>query len=264
MDADLTCILSVAGSDSGCAAGVQADVKTIAANGGYAVTAVTAVTAQTDKATLDAVPMSSAILAAQLDAVADGFEIAAAKSGMLATAELVATLAQAFQRRPPPHYVLDPVIASTSGWPLLTEQGIAALRRELLPLATLVTPNIAEAEQLSGRSIRSLADAADAAKAIADLGCGAVLVKGGHLDAAPGADVLLCADGVRVLHGEFLCAAAARGTGCAYSAAIATRLGLGSDLHDAVCAAKRYVTEAIRHRPRQNRVGPLAHFHGPR
>ena len=242
-------VLTVAGTDSSAAAGVQADVKTIAAHGAYAVTAIAAVTAQTRTAVTASEPVSVRLLAAQLRATFGDFDLAAAKTGMLMDAPRVLAVAEAFEAWRPPCYVLDPVITATAGQALLADEGVEVLQQRLLPLAALVTPNIAEAERLSGVAVRSLADVRQAAKAILGYGCGAVLVTGGHLSAAPATDVLVTRTGERVLRGEWIPSAATRGTGCAYSAAIAANLGNGADLESAVVAAKRYIEGALRAGP---------------
>ena len=258
-------VLTVAGADSGSAAGVQADLKTIAAHGAYAVAATTAVTAQ-DRRRVHAVhAVPAAIVAAQLRAVLDDFEVAATKSGMLAERTCVEAVAEVFQARPPPHYVLDPVLASSAGQPLLADDAVAVMVRELLPLAELVTPNIPEAERLAGCRIHTLADVRRAADVILQYGCRAVLVKGGHLASAPATDLLASAEGERVFEGEVIPAAAARGTGCAYSAAIAANRAQGLPLIEAIAAAKQYVAQAIRHGPAVGRgIGPLDHLHAVR
>ena len=259
----MNCILTVAGSDSSAAAGIQADVKAVAANGGHCLTVLTAVTAQTADGVLATMPVPAEVVTAQLRAVASGFRIAAAKSGMLANSECVDALASAFRSSRPSHYVIDPVIVSTSGHMLLTPAGVDAMVSDLFPLAALVTPNIGEAERLSGRSIASVADAQAAGETILRLGCGAVLVKGGHLAAAPATDLLIHAGGTHVFEGDFIAGAEARGTGCTLSAAIATLLGRGETLVDAIAAAKAYVEQAIRHASAaENRL--LDHFHAMR
>ena len=258
-------VLTVAGADSGSAAGVQADLKTIAAHGAYAVTAVTAVTAQNRRRVVAAHAVPAEIVAAQLCAALDDFDVAAVKSGMLVELACVEAVAKIFQARPPPHYVLDPVLASSSGHPLLAENAIATMVRELLPLAELVTPNIPEAERLAGCHIHTLADARRAAGVILKSGCRAVLVKGGHLASAPATDLLVAADGERVFDGEIIPTDGARGTGCAYSAAIATNLAQDMPLIEAIAKAKQYVAQAIRHGPAVGRgTGPLDHFHALR
>lgn len=242
-------VLTVAGADSSAAAGVQADVKTIAAHDAYAVTAITAVTAQTRATVVASEPVSVKLLAAQIHAAFEDFDVAAAKTGMLADAPRALAVAEAFEAWRPPHYVLDPVIEATAGRALLTDEGMGVLQQRLLPLAALVTPNIPEAERLSGMRVRSLADARRAAKVILGYGCGAVLVKGGHLAAEPATDLLVTSAGGRVLRGEWIPSAATRGTGCAYSAAIAANLANGARLESAVAAAKRYVEGALRAGP---------------
>lgn len=248
-------VLTVAGADSSAAAGVQADVKTIAAHGAYAVTAIAAVTAQTRTAVTAAEPVSVDLLAAQLRAAFEDFDLAAAKTGMLADAPQVAAVAEAFEAWRPAHYVLDPVLQATAGQALLADDAVAVLAQRLLPLATLATPNVAEAERLSGVAVRSLADARKAAKVILGYGCGAVLVKGGHLAEAPATDLLVTRTGERILRGEWIASAATRGTGCAYSAAIAANLANGAALESAVAAAKRYVEGALRAGPAIRPVG---------
>lgn len=253
-------VLVVAGADSGAAAGIQADVKTVAAQGAYAVTAVTAVTAQSRTALVAAEPVSATLLAAQLRTLFEDFDIAAAKTGMLADLPRAQAVADAFERWRPPHYVLDPVLTATAGGILLTQDAIGEMLRRLVPLAELVTPNVAEAERLAGMRVRTLADAGRAAQAILGHGCGAVLVKGGHLPGAPGTDVLVSAAGEQVFPGEMVASDATRGTGCALSAAIAANLARGASLQRAVAAAKSYVAGAIRHGPAVGSgPGPLHH-----
>ena len=259
----MNCVLTIAGSDTGAASGVQADLKSIAANGGYGVTVVTAVTAQSTAAVTAAMAIPADMVTAQIDAVRTGFDIAAVKSGMLADAERVAAVARVFQAWRPPNYVLDPVIVSTSGHTLLSPEGVDAMVRELLPLAALVTPNVGEAERLAGLTIASITDAHAAGEIILRHGCGAVLVKGGHLDASPGTDLLIHAGGTLTFDGDFIAEARPRGTGCALSAAIATLLGRGHSLVEAVATAKDYVGRAIRHGAATGN-NLLDHFHALR
>ena len=258
-------ILTVAGSDSSAGAGIQADLKAIAANGAYGLTAVTAVTAQSPGAVTACMPVDSHVIAAQIAAAFEGFEIAAVKSGMLVDRTRVTAVAGAFRARAAPHYVLDPVMTSSSGYPLLEPDAVTAVLDELAPMAELVTPNALEAELLTGRPVRSLSDARDAAAALIEGGCRAVLVKGGHIAEAPATDLLVTPDLEQVFVGEFVPTSGASGTGCTYSAAIATHLGRGENLIDAIDKAKRYVTGAIRRGPAIGRgAGPMDHFYAMR
>lgn len=256
-------MLTIAGSDSGAASGIQADLKSIAAHGGYGVTVLTAVTAQSVDAVTAALPVPADVVRAQIDAVRTSFRIAAVKSGMLVDAERVAAVAAGLKAWRPPNYVLDPVIVSTSGHTLLDSPGVDAMMRDLLPLAALVTPNVGEAERLAGSSIASISDAHAAGEIILRHGCGAVLIKGGHLGASPATDLLIHPGGTLILHGGFVADAQPRGTGCTLSAAIATLLGQGRSLVEAVANAKEYVESAIR---RSAATGPglLDHFHALR
>ncbi len=254
-------ILTVAGSDSSAGAGIQADLKTIAAHGAYGLTVVTAVTAQNARGVRAVMPVPADVIEAQLAAAFDTCEVAAVKTGMLVDRTRVASVARAFRDHAAPHYVLDPVLASSSGHALLEADAVAAVLAELAPLAEVVTPNVPELERMTGRSVRTLDDARTAARALLDGACRAVLVTGGHLEAAPATDLLVTARGERVFPGEYLPTAGASGTGCTYSAAIATLLGRGADLVDAIERAKRFVTDAIRHGPALGEgAGPVDHF----
>jgi hydroxymethylpyrimidine/phosphomethylpyrimidine kinase len=239
-------VLTVAGSDSGAGAGIQADLKTISANGAYGLSILTSITAQNTQAVTAALALPPELIEAQFAAIFDDFAPSAVKSGMLADRERVEVVAACMRRHAPPHYVLDPVMISKSGFPLLAEDAIEAVRRELLPLAAVVTPNVHEAQLLAGVEIHSVDDAIEAGRRILALGPGAALVKGGHLDASPGTDVLVTAGGVRTFAGEFIATRNTHGTGCTYSAAIATQLAHGRSLEQAIAAAKQYLTEAIR------------------
>lgn len=256
-------MLTIAGSDSGAASGIQADLKSIAAHGGYGVTALTAVTAQSADAVTATVPVPVDAVTAQIDAVRTSFEIRAVKTGMLVDAERVAAVAGRLEAWRPPNYVLDPVIVSTSGHTLLESPGVDAMVRDLFPLAALVTPNVGEAERLAGLSITSVTNAHAAGEIILRHGCGAVLIKGGHLAASPATDLLIHPGGTLVLQGDFVANARPRGTGCTLSAAIATLLGRGYSLVEAVANAKDYVGSAIRHSAAtSDRL--LDHFHAMR
>ena len=258
-------ILTVAGSDSSGGAGIQADLKTIAANGGYGLTVVTAVTAQNARAVKASMPVPAHLIAAQFAAVFEAFDIAAVKSGMLVDRERIAAVAEALRGRGAPNYVLDPVVTASSGYPLLEQDAVAAMLGDLAPMAKLVTPNVPELELMTGRSILTLEDARAAAAVLIDRGCRAVLVKGGHLPEAPATDLLVTPDMEQAFAAEFIPTAGASGTGCAYSSAIATFLGHGEKLVVAIENAKRYVTGAIRRGPAIGRgAGPMDHLYSMR
>lgn len=254
-------VLTVAGSDSGAGAGVQADIKAIAANGAYGLNILTSVTAQNTRGVRAALALPVELIEAQFAAIFEDFSPRSVKSGMLADSERVECVARCLRTYGAPHYVLDPVMVSKTGYPLLAEEAVDLLRGQLLPLAELVTPNVHEAALLAGMEIATVEDARLAGERILELGPSAVLVKGGHLDEAPATDVLVTKDGATVLTGEFIHTSATHGTGCTYSAAIATHLALGKPLLDAVQTAKAYVTEAIRHGLRLGSgAGPTDHF----
>ena len=238
--------LTVAGSDSGGEAGIQADLRAFAALKVHGATAITSVTAQNRKSVTRIEPCSPAMVRAQLEAVADEFPLAAAKTGMLYSAAIVREVARFFRQRRKIALVVDPVIISTSGRRLLQLDGLKTLQREVLPIATLVTPNVAEAELLIGMKIRNLEDLRGAARRIHDLfGC-AALVKGGHLPGSNAAVDFLYAE-----CSEWMFSASRRrgvalhGTGCTYSAAITAWLSRGKSLVKAVELAKSHISRAI-------------------
>ncbi len=254
-------VLSIAGSDSSAGAGIQADLKAISANGGYGASVITAITAQNTRGVTAAVELDLDLIRAQADAVFGDLRVAAVKTGMLASAAVIETVAKALRDHRPPHYVLDPVMVSKTGFPLLRPEAVGALRETLLPLATLVTPNVHEARALTGLPVRTPAEAEVAGRHLVAAGAGAVLVKGGHLEERPATDVLVTPEGVRVFPGEYLDARHTHGTGCTYSAAIATQLAHGWPLEEAIARAKAYVTEAIRGGlPVGQGIGPTDHF----
>ena len=240
-------VLTIAGSDSGGGAGIQADIKSMSANGVFAMSAITAVTAQNTEEVTDVFEMPVGIIAAQIDAVFDDFEVSAVKTGMLSSAEIVRVVAKLLKPQAVTNLVVDPVMISKSGHRLLKPDAVEALMRELIPLALVVTPNIHEAQQLSGIEIKSLADARKAAKIIHRLGCRHVLIKGGHLLQDRATDLLYDGRFFEVFKSEFIESPHTHGTGCTYASAIAAHLALGKPLAQAVTAAKSYVTEAIRH-----------------
>jgi hydroxymethylpyrimidine/phosphomethylpyrimidine kinase len=240
-------VLTIAGSDSGGGAGIQADIKAMSANGVFAMSVITAITAQNTEEVTEVFELPASIIAAQLDAVFDDFEVAAVKTGMLSSAEIVKTVARMLKPQKVTNLVVDPVMVSKSGHPLLKPDAIEAVIKQLIPLALVLTPNIHEAQQLSGVEIKTLADARQAAKIIHKMGCRNVLIKGGHLLADRGTDLLYDGKFFEVFKGEYINTPHTHGTGCTYASAIAAHLALGKPLGQAVKAAKTYTTEAIRH-----------------
>jgi hydroxymethylpyrimidine/phosphomethylpyrimidine kinase len=239
--------LTIAGSDSGGGAGIQADLKTFAALGVYGMTAITAVTVQNTRGVVGYEELSPRTVGDQIRAVATDIGVDAAKTGMLASTAIVDAVADAVAETAVRNLVVDPVFVSKHGHSLLAEDAVSALRTRILPLATLVTPNLPEASGLAGFEVRSAADMRRAAEAIRDLGPRAVLVKGGHRSGTRADDLFF--DGQRLLwiQGERIETPHTHGTGCVLSSAIAAFLARGEDLLPAVRRGKVFVTEAIRH-----------------
>ena len=236
--------LSIAGSDSSGGAGIQADIKTMSANGVYAMTAVTALTAQNTTGVTDILDSTPAFLSAQLDAVFTDIFPDAVKIGMVSSAELISVIAQKLRQYGARHIVVDPVMVATSGSRLLREDAVEALKTELLPLAEVATPNIPEAEILADMPIRTPADMEAAARKISEqYGC-AVLCKGGH--DLNDANDLLWKDGAGYwFNGRRINNPNTHGTGCTLSCAIAANLAKGMALEDAVRRAKEYISGAL-------------------
>ena len=240
-------VLTIAGSDCSAGAGIQADVKTIEATGGYAASVLTAVTAQNTRGILRWIALDPELVRDQLEAVLSDLNVVAVKSGMLANEPVVGEVVETLRSYRPRHYVCDPVMRSASGCRLLEKQAVARLRRDLLPLASLVTPNVHEAEVLTGQNINDLADAERAALLLLEAGPSAVLITGGHLAGESATDVLATRDGCERFPGEWIHTRHTHGSGCTHSAAVATALARGLPLTEAVTEAKRFVTEALRH-----------------
>jgi hydroxymethylpyrimidine/phosphomethylpyrimidine kinase len=254
-------VLTIAGSDSGGGAGIQADLRTFAAHGVHGTCAITAVTAQNSVAVLDWVAIEPRMVVAQIDAVAADMPVAAVKTGMLATADIVSAVAEAIERLRLPLVVVDPVMVAKSGDRLLDADAETAYRRRLLPMATVVTPNLPETEALIGRPVRTLAEMRDAARVLHAMGPRSVVVKGGHLEGEP-VDVFFDGSRLEELPAPRIATANTHGTGCTYSAAIAARLALGDPLIEAVRGAKAYLTEAVRRSYSVGRGhGPVDHLH---
>lgn len=254
-------VLTIAGSDSGGGAGIQADLRTFAAHGVHGTSALTAVTAQNTLGVSDWAAIDPGMVAAQIEAVATDMPVAAAKTGMLATAAIVRAVAEAVQRHRLGPLVVDPVMVAKSGDRLLTPATERAYVEVLFPLATLLTPNLHEAEALLGRPVRDVAAMRAAARDLRALGPAAVLVKGGALE-GEAVDVLLDGEALLELREPRVETANTHGTGCTLSAAICARLGLGERLSDAVRGAKAYLTEGLRrsYAPGRGR-GVVHHLH---
>jgi hydroxymethylpyrimidine/phosphomethylpyrimidine kinase len=246
MTAPLYRALTVAGSDSSGGAGIQADLKTFAALGVYGVSAITAVTAQNTLGVVAVEPLAADFVTAQIEAVAGDIDLQAVKTGMLATAAIVEAVTAAVDELDLPRVVVDPVLVSTSGDPLLDGDGIEVMKAELLPRALVVTPNLPEAEILSGYPIRSTEDIQEAARRIHDLGPTAVLITGGHGRGDVVVDVLYDGDRFLEFRTERVSEANVHGTGCTLSAAVAAYLAQGLPLEQAAERAQGYVAGAIR------------------
>ena len=239
------CVLTIAGSDSGGGAGIQADLKTFMAHGVHGLSAITAVTAQNTRAVTAVHVVPTAIIGAQVEAMFDDFRIEAVKLGMLADAGVIRCVAALLRRYRPAWVVLDPVMVASSGARLLQPDALEALREELLPLADLLTPNVPEAGLLLGTSIGDAGDMGRAADALRALGARAVLLKGGHLAGDPVVDLLADEGGaIRFEHSRL--PGEGHGTGCTLASAVAARLALGEPLRSACAGACDYVHRAFR------------------
>jgi hydroxymethylpyrimidine/phosphomethylpyrimidine kinase len=255
-------VLIVAGSDSGGGAGIQADIKVITALGGYAATAITALTAQNTLGVHGIVPVDPDFVAEQMAVVLEDIGADCIKTGMLYSAHTISAVVRVYQqraRRVP--LVVDPVMVAKGGAPLLVADATQLVAHQLVPLAALVTPNLPEAEVLTGRPVKTVDDMARAADNLIELGAAAVLVKGGHLEGDRVVDLLRTADGEEYLYeNERIASTSTHGTGCTLASAIAAGIAEGLRLSDAVTRARRYVQEAIRHAPGLGRGhGPVQH-----
>lgn len=239
--------LTIAGSDSGAGAGIQADLKTFAAHDVYGTSAITAITAQNTQGVVSVAALPTEIVTAQIEAVASDFEISAAKTGMLGNGAIVEAVVAAIEALDIPLLVVDPVLVSTSGQPLLDADGIAALRDELTRHAFVITPNIPEAEVLTGMPIRTLGDARTAVHRLKALGPSAVIITGGHAAGDTIVDLLYDGDRTSDFPTARVHTPHTHGTGCTFSAALTAQLALGRTLPEAIPLAQQYVAGAIRH-----------------
>jgi hydroxymethylpyrimidine/phosphomethylpyrimidine kinase len=253
--------LTIAGSDSGGGAGIQADLKTFHELGVYGMSVLTALTAQNTLGVHGVHEVPAAFVRAQLDAVAGDIGLDAAKTGMLANAAIIEAVAEGVRAHGIERLVVDPVCASKHGDPLLREDAVEALRTEIVPLAEVVTPNTGEVTVLTGMDVREVEDLPAAARAVKALGPRWVLVKGGHLKDNPDAvDLLYDGEDEVWIPGQRLDTADTHGTGCTLAAAIAAHRARGLDVVPAVSEAKAYVTGAIRHGLRLGEgIGPVHH-----
>ena len=243
-------VLVIAGSDSGGGAGIQADIKAITAMGGFAATAVTAITVQNTLGVTAIHPVPLDVLRGQIDAVLDDIGADVIKTGMLGNADVVTLVADRLQAcEPPVPLVLDPVMVATSGDALVDDGTETAIRDRLLPLAFLVTPNIPEAEKLTGLVVEDVSGQLDAANRLVEMGARAALVKGGHLKGNVVTDVLVSARGMELMERPRLPGRNTHGTGCTLASAIAGLLADGAALPDAVRRAGDYLHEAIARAP---------------
>ncbi|WP_366555533.1 bifunctional hydroxymethylpyrimidine kinase/phosphomethylpyrimidine kinase [Aquibaculum sediminis] len=255
-------VLIVAGSDSGGGAGIQADLKTVTALGGFGMTAITALTAQNTLGVFGVMPVEPDFVVQQMDVVLDDLGADAVKTGMLHSPEVIEAVSGALARRTGLPLVVDPVMVAQSGATLLQDAAVAALKQHLLPQATLLTPNLPEAEKLIGRSIDGAAGMEAAAQEILAMGPEAVLLKGGHLSGDWLIDVLVTAGGVERFEGPRIDTEQTHGTGCTLASAIATGFAQGLSLADAVRRARAYLQEALRTAPGLGRgQGPVNHGH---
>ena len=252
--------LTIAGSDSSGGAGVQADLKTFAAHGVYGLSAITALTAQNTLGIRACDAVSAGLVTAQIEAVASDIGVHAAKTGMLANLEIVEAVVAAIDDLHIPLLVVDPVMVATSGEPLADDDAVAAMKSQLLRRAFVATPNIPEAETLSGMSIPTEDARREAARRILALGPTAVIIKGGHF---PSSDIVdLMYDGHRFTDfpTKRLAGPSRHGTGCTFAAAVTAQLALGQPLSDAIRRAQQYVAGAIRAAPALGRgTGPMDH-----
>jgi hydroxymethylpyrimidine/phosphomethylpyrimidine kinase len=252
-------ILSIAGFDPSSGAGVTADIKTIAAHGCYGVACITGLTVQSTQGVRHAEPVAGKLIRETLKELAADFTFAGARVGMLASAEAVGAVADFLKAQKVPNVVLDPAIRASSGAPLLDKAGVERMRKELLPLARVITPNIDEAAALAGIPVTNVAQMRDATVILHKLGARNVVVTGGHLDKP--VDVLSAEGKIQEFASDKQRSTSTHGTGCAFATALACHLATGRDLDDAVVMAKAYVSSAIARAQNIGKgAGPVNHL----
>lgn len=261
-------VLTIAGSDCSGGAGIQADIKAISALGGYAASAITAITVQNTLGVTGIHPVPASYVKAQIEAVMTDIKPSAVKIGMINDVEIVKAIAESIKEYRPKFVVFDPIMVSTSGCKLIEDKAIEAIKKELIPLSTIITPNLSEAMVLTGDSIGDVASMTAAGNKILESGCGAVLIKGGHLEGNDMCDVL-CIKGENtpyIYTASKISSKNTHGTGCTLSSSIATYLALGETLREAVRKAKDYVHKGILNGKDVcigSGHGPLNHFYSP-
>ena len=255
-------VMTIAGSDSGAGAGIQADLKTFAALGVYGTSALTAITAQNTLGVIDLFQLPTRLVASQIDAIVSDIGTDAVKTGMLASSAIIETVAAKLKEHRLTNLVVDPVIVAKGGDKLLQDDAVDTLRSLLVPLAKVVTPNIPEAEILTGQRVETLDDARTAAGVLVAMGAKVAVVKGGHLPNGPATDIMFDGREYRAFTHQRLDTKNTHGTGCTFASAVAAGLARGMPVRDAVSQAKTYVTATIRNAfPMGTGHGPLNHFY---
>jgi hydroxymethylpyrimidine kinase/phosphomethylpyrimidine kinase len=249
--------LTIAGLDPSGGAGIIADIKTFSAFGCFAAAAVASLTFQNTTGVFGAAHQSAETLRGQVEPVLQDFDVAAVKTGMLPTREIIGETARLVEEYGLKNFVVDPVVRSTSGFDLIDEEALRALIEKLFPLSDVITPNIPEAERISRITIKDPEDVEKAARIMQSMGARNVLIKGGHLEALQAKDFLFAGDKLFTFEAEFIRTTATHGTGCTLAAAITANLALGKELAEAVGIAKGFVTEAIR------TAQDIGHGHSP-
>ena len=261
--AAISTAMTIAGSDSGGGAGIQADLKTFAAMGVYGSSAVTAITAQNTLGVSDWLAVPDTLVASQIDAIMTDIGALAVKTGMLANESIIVTVAAKVRQYGIDNLVVDPVMMAKGGHALVEDSAIAAMIEQLLPLAAVVTPNLPEAEVITGKKILSWDDARDAAAQIVAMGARSVVVKGGHFEHEPtSTDLYYDGQSFREYNAIRVKSNSTHGTGCTFASGIAAGLARGSSMTDAIAIAKSFVTLAIQHAyPVGTGQGPVHHFY---
>lgn len=254
-------VLTIAGSDSSGGAGIQADLKTFSAHGVFGMSVIAAVTAQNTKEVIDVQNISPDIIGKQIDAIFNDIEVDAIKIGMISEIEGIKVVSKRLREYKPQNVVLDPVMVSKSGYSLMNPNSVETLIKELIPIVSVVTPNIPEAEIIANIKIKTISDMEKAAKIIYNMGPKNVLIKGGHLT-GDATDVLYDGENFVYLKNERINTKNTHGTGCTLSSSIASNLALGMNIKEAVENAKKYITTAIEHSlPIGHGSGPTNHFY---